>query len=447
MQRETPRRDAQPARAHALNGSENSSYFYGRALRFIADEPLRYAGLVVDKTAQFWSGDEIGRNRNIYFLRTYSALMAATLWKHGIAFPFGLVSPLALAGIVLVVLKRPRQRLPAAAVYAAGVILFFVTARYRMPVVPLLLLVAASAVLWFVDEAGRNRRRAAAYALPVLLVAVWANAGAGPMVMAPDAETFYSLGHAHVEKGDLRSGIQPLEKAASLAPEEAEILVSLGTAHAMAGNNERAVAVLGRGARLFPERLDIRFNLGNAYFALGRYEPAATEYAAALRLAPVSQRANVVRLLARSTARAGRFEKAVDPYRQLALLRPQEIEPWLALGSLHGKLGRADSSLYHYGRALRLDPAHPMALLESGQLLRDRGKLDEALELVRQSLGRQASPRAHAILGGIHEERREWSAAIASYREALRLDPDYPEVADRLAAPYEMTDGGNGRGN
>ena len=434
---------AEAREAGYRNGSENSSYFYGRALRFIVDDPLRYAALVAEKTGQFWSGDEIGRNRNIYFQRNYSALLALALWKQGVAFPFGIVSPLALAGIVLVVLRRPRQRLPAAAAlaYATGVILFFVTARYRMPVLPLLLLLAAAAVLWLIDEARRRPLRATTFAVPVLLGGVWANAGSGPMVMEPDAETYYSLGHAHVEKGDLWSGIQALQRAAKLAPEDAEILVSLGTAHAMTGNNKRAVAVLARGAAFFPDRLDIRFNLGNAYFALGRYEAAADEYAAALMVAPEPRRPNVLRLLGRSLARAGRFARAVEPYSELAVLKPQELEPRLALGSLHGRLGRADSSMHQYGEALRLDPGHPTALLEAGLLLLERGELDEAIALVQRSASRQPSPRAHAILGSVHEERREWGKAIAAYRAALRLDPDYEEVKNRLAAVYEMADG------
>ena len=72
---------AEAREAGYRNGSDNSSYFYGRALRFIADEPLRYAALLAEETGQFWSGDEIGRNRNIYFQRNYSALLALALWK------------------------------------------------------------------------------------------------------------------------------------------------------------------------------------------------------------------------------------------------------------------------------------------------------------------------------------------------------------------------------
>jgi predicted Zn-dependent protease len=42
------------------------------------------------------------------------------------------------------------------------------------------------------------------------------------------------------------------------------------------------------------------------------------------------------------------------------------------------------------------------------------------------------SPRAHAELAQVYENLGEWREAIEEYREALRYDPDYPGVRDRL---------------
>ena len=63
---------------------------------------------------------------------------------------FGFLVPLALAGAILA--WRDRTRLDVlyamTACYAASVLMFYVFARYRLPLVPLLMLFAAFAELW-----------------------------------------------------------------------------------------------------------------------------------------------------------------------------------------------------------------------------------------------------------------------------------------------------------
>ena len=67
-----------------------------QALEYMQNAPLAYMGLLAAKIVQFWRGDEIERNQEMYYWRKYSNVLAGTLWKWGVAFPFGLVSPLAL---------------------------------------------------------------------------------------------------------------------------------------------------------------------------------------------------------------------------------------------------------------------------------------------------------------------------------------------------------------
>jgi hypothetical protein len=54
------------------------------------------------KARELVSGAEIPRNTSIYPDRKYSVVLRALLWKHGLAFPSGLIIPFGLAGIWLV---------------------------------------------------------------------------------------------------------------------------------------------------------------------------------------------------------------------------------------------------------------------------------------------------------------------------------------------------------
>ena len=157
-----------PEREAGITGKGASSrYFIGRSLEFLAADPGGYLLLQLRKLRQLWRGDEIPRNLDPYFARGWSWLLEGLLWIRGLAFPFGLVGPLALTGLVLY-LRNPQARSPAgdllllfAAAYMLAVVLFFVTGRYRLPAIPSLLLFAGYGVTQPVPPAGPPARRGA----------------------------------------------------------------------------------------------------------------------------------------------------------------------------------------------------------------------------------------------------------------------------------------------
>ena len=116
----------QPAREGIERPSAKSAYFAARAWDYVRGDPVGWLGLMGHKLWAFWHGDERGRNQPIYFWRIYSMVLSATLWKAGIAFPFGLVAPLALWGMLLS-LRRigPTWPLLYVLCYCLGVVAFF----------------------------------------------------------------------------------------------------------------------------------------------------------------------------------------------------------------------------------------------------------------------------------------------------------------------------------
>ena len=413
-------------------GAANSSYFFGEAWGFISSHPLDYAWVLASKTASFWNGDELGRNQNIYYLRHYSGLLTVLLWKGGIAFPFGLIAPLALLGFFLARRDRGPARLLLGAVltYAAGVILFFVTDRYRLPVVPGLLLLAAIALQWLIAQV-RQRQRVLQWAGVLALLVLFCNSRIGDMGMEGDAEIYYNLGHAFIEKKRLQEGIGALEKAAALTPDDADILFSLGTAYVWAGDPGRSVQLLARAAQRYPGRLDIRLNLGNSYFQTGQYAQAADEYRAVLAVHP--EHLETLRSAARATARAGQRDQAITYYEQLHHREPQNIEPCLALGYLYKQTGHPDQALRSYQEALGLDPNHQTAMLESGILHLERNELQNALALFRQAT--QRHPRmaqAYEQLGRVYQRLGQREPAVIAYRQAHELEPTSAAIKAQL---------------
>ena len=128
-----------PRLEHGITkASKKSTFFFAKAWEYMSSEPWEYAVLLARKMLLFWQGDEIGRNQGIYFWRNYSAVLSATLWKRlGLAFPFGIVAPLALLGCALAI-RRQGFSLPLLfiAAYGLSVVAFFISSRYRIPLIP-----------------------------------------------------------------------------------------------------------------------------------------------------------------------------------------------------------------------------------------------------------------------------------------------------------------------
>jgi len=279
---------ALPLREGLVQPSDKSRYFYARAFESIAQAPLEYGALLVRKTAQFWHGDEIERNQEIYYWRKYSAVLATSLWKWGLAFPFGLVTPLALIGLAVYVRQRGLA-LPVlfALGYGAAVIAFFVTSRYRMPVIPLLLLFAVYGAFGLYEEHGRKtlRQNMPSVALLGGLLLV-CNMGLSPMDMSGSAATQNDLGNAYLRQGRYDMAQLKFEQAVRRDSTYWQAWFNLGGLRALHGDLQGALSIFQRVAAFNPERADVWSNLAGAHVGLGEYGKAAQVLEEALRVAP-----------------------------------------------------------------------------------------------------------------------------------------------------------------
>ena len=279
---------ALPLREGITLPSAKSLFFYKQALEYIQDAPFDYMGLLAAKTAQFWRGDEIERNQEMYYWRKYSSVLAGTLWKWGVAFPFGLVSPLALLGL-LVYIRRQGLTLPVLFVlgYSFAVISFFVAARYRLPIVPLLILFAAYGGNWlYARWRQRPLRQAllptAFLALLVLLV----NWDLPPMDGRGKAATHNDLGNAYLQQGRYDLALLKYEQATRLDSMYWQAWFNLGSLRAMRGDLRGALPILLNVLEHERERADVWSNVAGVYVGLGQYQQAAEVLEQAVVAAP-----------------------------------------------------------------------------------------------------------------------------------------------------------------
>ena len=175
------------------------------------------------KTVEFASSRELPRNEDMYVARRYSRLLSALIWKAGaFGFPFGILLPLALVGIV-----RHAKRIPAPVygfllLYPAAIIGVFVSGRYRIPVVPILAVPAAAGALYCVDLVrGERWPRAAAIAGAVCVVAA-ATSAAGPFAVEKfdyEAEMHTIVGFELMKQNRAREALAEFSQTLRLEPD------------------------------------------------------------------------------------------------------------------------------------------------------------------------------------------------------------------------------------
>ncbi|MDP6490492.1 MAG: hypothetical protein QGG69_01825, partial [Kiritimatiellia bacterium] len=121
------------------------SFFLRRVGAYIFREPASFLGGLVAKARQLTSGREIPRNVDLYVFREHSRILGLLAWRWGpFAFPFGIVGPLALLGMVVAVRRRGEGRYLVGFVmlYGLSLVCFFPSSRYTVPVLPALLILA-----------------------------------------------------------------------------------------------------------------------------------------------------------------------------------------------------------------------------------------------------------------------------------------------------------------
>jgi 4-amino-4-deoxy-L-arabinose transferase-like glycosyltransferase len=244
---EMPRRAA-----NITSPTKSSAWFRDRALDFWRQHPLQALGLYLRKLWLFFHGAEIVRDTDIYDVRRESPVLALLVGPRRFWFPDGIVIPLALAGIVTTIRDRKHLMWPMlfVATQAAFIALFIVSARYRVPVTPVLALFAVVGAIGI----ARSARRPAAI-VATLLVAVVLALPAREVTMAFPGEREFFRGLAYRSMGRSFDATAAFRRAAQADPGDARPLNELAVSLDAMGRPLEAADAWERAAAADPTDL------------------------------------------------------------------------------------------------------------------------------------------------------------------------------------------------
>ena len=411
---------AELALGRTLSPAEVSGYWTGRATAFIRDRPGAWLRLMGRKMLLLANVSEMLDTES----QESYAEWSTPLRVGGVVGHFGVLVPLAVLGLFTTWPDRRRLWVlhAMAAAYASSVVLFYVFARYRYPLVPFLILFAAPGALaaprfW---RSSTRRQRTVALA-SVVAAAVVANQ---PLLSADTmrAITETNLGTALQDQHRYADGIEHLDRAVALAPDYAPAHNNLGTALRAAGRLEDAIAAYRRALALRPDFADATYNLANALLEHGEARAAVEEFRKTLRTIPraVDVRNNLGIALATTGDAAG----AMAEFRAALAIDANSVQAHRNLGNMLADSGSTAEGLSHLRRAVVLAPDQPEPSFDLGGVLLQQGDVDGAADALRVALrARPDWAEAHNRLGIALGSLGRVDEAAEEFRRALTIDP------------------------
>ncbi|WP_073478330.1 tetratricopeptide repeat protein [Desulfatibacillum alkenivorans] len=251
FEREDATRLAQEAEGRELTPAQVSRYWTSRALDFILSSPGHWAALMLQKSWLFWNATELPDTECQYTYEKHSRILGGLAEN----FHFGILPPLAVFGLCVGIRDRKSLGLlyVSAAGFFASTILFYVFARYRAPILPILALFAGAGLAGAAPMLMAWRIKPLALCLaPALVIALLVNQPL-PFKHQMTARAFYNAGTALYNQGRENVSIPYFREAIRLDPEFAFAHYNLGLALERLGRNGEALIHYTQAVRLNPD--------------------------------------------------------------------------------------------------------------------------------------------------------------------------------------------------
>uniref|UniRef100_A0A8C2UK91 dolichyl-phosphate-mannose--protein mannosyltransferase n=2 Tax=Chinchilla lanigera TaxID=34839 RepID=A0A8C2UK91_CHILA len=283
------------------------------------------------------------------------------------------------------------------------------------------------------------------------------------------ADAYSSLASLLAEQERFKEAEEIYQAGIKNCPDSSDLHNNYGVFLVDSGSPEKAVAHYQRAVTLSPGHHVAMVNLGRLYRSLGQNSVAEEWYKRALQVARNAETLSPLGALYYNT---GRYEEALQVYREAAALQPSQREPHLALAQVLAVMGQMkeaekmtehivseeagclecyrllsaiyskqeahDKALEAIDKALQLKPKDPKVASElfftKGNQLREQNLLDKAFESYRMAVAlNPEQAQAWMNMGGIQHIKGNYVSARAYYKRALQLVPDSKLLKENLA--------------
>ncbi len=377
------RQTAELAAGRRLKGSEVSRYWFRRALESMQSEPGRTMRLMSRKIYYLFNSYEISNNKDLNEVKNHS------IWSHVALVRLWWTLPFAWVGLVVGFLGVRERQIRSLIVlflltYSISIILFFVNARFRLPLIPVGFLLSsvgiwrAKDLLWAAWARWRRgkwmytrvecqtdgprlwRRDAITWLFVLVVGCTVSNTRLFGIADRPDLPG-HRVNRAMLllEAGECAAAIQSYDEALAIDPHMLEARFGRARALERCGQVDSALAEFSHIVRDKPDFVFGHLARARLLAQLGRQEEADSAYRAALEVAPrlADAHLNYAGFLLRS----GEPEKALEYFEGGLALDPDRLIAWINYGYTLAALGRMAEAIGAWEKALAIDPGNEVA--------------------------------------------------------------------------------------
>jgi tetratricopeptide (TPR) repeat protein len=337
--------------ARPLKPSELSGYWFREAFDFIRNSPGRELRLLLRKTGLFFNGYEVPQIEAYEIVRarfsTLRLLFVNFWWM------------LSLAAVGMIFLRRDWKKYfllyGYVFAFAFSIILFFVTARYRVQLAPVLCLFAAHALLVLLPHAVLGARRR--WLTPTLLVVILLATRPALFALPPEDVEWREITHEarRLSKiGKHEEAIAEINKAIDIHPNYADSYVNRALIYKDQGKMFQTIGDYNKAVQLNPRLHTVQYDLGQALRQMKMFEPAAEAYQAAIQINPLMLEAyNNLGITYRELKQ---YDKSIAWFEKVIERDPRYIKAYNNLGASLAESGDIDRAIGVLEEAIRVDP-------------------------------------------------------------------------------------------
>ena len=240
------------------------------------------------------------------------------------------------------------------AAYMISLLPFFITSRYRLPVVPVMIIFCASGILWLWERV-RARQWAGTF-IPVTLLVVALVVVNLPLVDFSFGPQYAVIGAVYRDAGDYGKAVEYYRLATEASPDFDLAYNSLGSSLSRMGRNAEAERALLKALQINPGLASAQSNLGLLYLQIGRMDEARRRLTIATRDEPTLKPA--WENLARLGIMTQDVALAASALEHVLGLDPGDAYAHWNLAILYGgDPARREDSIRHARQAAALEPS------------------------------------------------------------------------------------------
>lgn len=373
--KEDTKQIAEKELGRSLTESEQSEFWFDKAMDDIYSDPIRWLGLLGKKMMLLTNGFELSNNFDFYYFAHQTTFMKLLLHRTYLFFPYGLLLPIGL--ISMLALSKYDKKHKILLIYTlatiVSIILFLVTARYRLYLVPPLILFASYTIMNMKNILiAVSKFKKISITILFIILLIVCNYDFYGHTKITDAHGHHTTATIYNSQGDINKASTYYLKALKADYNQTETLNDYALVLASQKRYQQAVKLLQHGISLPNVNYMMHYNLGYVYMQANKPADAKEQFKIV-----ISERSNYSYAhnnLGLSYMWLGQLDSALLVYQNLIAIDKSFTDSYYNVGLIWLDKGVADSARFYLRIYLNFNPAKTGQIETSKHLLDSLGQ-------------------------------------------------------------------------